>query len=315
MRLNIFSYFTLNLITNIMKKYFNLTILIMFLFVLNFQYAIGQNENTSVDQKRVIVKLENGDEYRGIVILENEEEMILSTDNGEVTLETNQIKKIEEDNYEGKYDYENLSKTHYFLNSNSIPLKKKKGYFQNAYVGMNFVNYGLTKNVSIGGGLELSSLFNGSPFLFLSSKLRFSATKNIHFGASLLLVNIGDETFMLYYGAATFGNSDFNITTGIVSSKFTGFIIPTYNISVMYRMNNKLSLMSENYFLNYDQDIRFSFFGFSGSAIINLNIYFGIHGLRWMFKKNTLDFGVLSLQINDFVDSPILPYIGYSRNF
>jgi len=301
-----------------MKRHFNLTILIMFLLGLSFQCLIGQTENTLVDKKRVIVKLENGEEYRGIVILENDGEMVLSTDSTEVTIKTAQIKKTKKDNewkYEGRYDYTNPNKTRYFFNSNAIPLEKKEGYFQNIYGGMNFVNYGLTDHISIGGGLELFSSFNGSAIWFLSPKVGFSATKNIHFSTSVFLGGIGDETFMLYYGAVTFGNSDFNITTGIGSGNLTESFIPAYNVSFMYRLNNKLSLMSENYFFHHSREISYSFLGFTINRNIILNIYLGIHGCRWMFKKNTLDFGVLSLQINDYIDSPFLPYIGYSRRF
>jgi hypothetical protein len=132
--------------------------------------------------RKVTVKMNNGEEFVGDVIKQDNEILILNSKNGELKLKVIQIEKIEEYTYLGDFLFPSSHATRYFFGPSAIPLKKGKGYYQNVYVLGNFVNVGITDNFSFGGGLEFFSTVNGRPIYFLTPKVGFEVKENVHVG-------------------------------------------------------------------------------------------------------------------------------------
>jgi hypothetical protein len=150
-------------------------IILSFLVILSFAQAKSQTsaEDLQPDQK-VIISLDNGEQYSGKFIRRDGESIVIQSSAGEFSLLISKIKSIRIDNYEGKYSFANPSDTRYFFGPSAIPLDKGKGYYQNIFLLFNFVNYGITENFSIGGGLEFISTFSaGQPIWFLTPKSWF----------------------------------------------------------------------------------------------------------------------------------------------
>ena len=246
----------------------------------------------------VIIKMKNGDEYKGTLIKEDNNRMLLKTVNGEINLIASNVSSIENYDYSGKFEFANPHDTRYFFGPTGIPIKKGKGYYQNILVTTNFFNYGLTKNISIGGGFEFISTIFGSPIWFLTPKVGFDISENIHVGGGFIMAGFADEgTATLGYGVFTLGQSETNLSIGagygLIDRELSDY--PAIMISGTHRISKSIALLSENY-------------------VIPNSFYFGIHGIRILSKKNSFDIGAIVIpEIAAAI--PALPYVGYIRVF
>jgi small nuclear ribonucleoprotein (snRNP)-like protein len=251
--------------------------------------------------ERVVVKMNNGDEFRGKILSRDQNTIVLETTNGTLNLISSNVRSINSDSYKGKFSFPNSNETRYFFGPSAIPIKQGKGYYQNVLLTSNFINIGLLKNVSIGGGFEFISLLLDSPIWFLTPKVGFKVSENSHVGGGFIMAGIGiEETATLAYGVYTFGSSETNLTVGagygLISGNFSKR--PTIMLSGTHRVGNNLALLTENYFI----------------PIGTSTNYTGILGLRVLAPKNSFDFGlVFGPQISDFI--PALPFVGYTRSF
>ena len=258
--------------------------------------------NVFSQTKTVLVTMNNGEEYKGVIVEKDKDVLLLKTVNGEIKLIASNVRSIEDYNYDGKFAFENPHDTRYFFGPSGIPIGKGEGYYQNILVVGNFVNYGITKNISIGGGLEFISTVNGRPIWFITPKVGFEISKNINIGGGIIMAGFAAEgSISLAYGVFTLGHSETNLTLGLGYGLVDGELskYPAIMISGTYRVSNSIALLTENYvFPNSVGD----------------TFYFGIHGIRILSKKNSFDIGAIIVpQLIEFV--PALPYVGYVRVF
>jgi hypothetical protein len=273
---------------------------IIFLFFLNSsQLVFSQTiSDTTKMNKQVIVKMKNGDEFKGVILKQDANSLVIQTDNGELNLIAKNVTSIEVDQYLGKFKFPNPHDTRYFFGPTGIPIKDKKGYYQNVLLTTNFVNYGITKNISIGGGFEFISTILRNPIWFLTPKIGFDVSNNVHVAGGVLVAGfVGEGSATLGYGVFTYGNSETNLSLGIGYGFMSGELSqnPAIMISGTHRLSNGIALLSENY------------------IIPNVG-FLGIQGIRIMSNKNSFDIGAIIIpQIMDFI--PALPFVGYSRSF
>ena len=118
------------------------------------------------------------------------------------------------------------------------------------------MNYGISDNFSLGGGIVPLFLFgaNTTPVWILPKVSIPISSDRFHLGAGAMfggLVGEESETLGLFYGVGTIGNRDNNMTVGI-GYGYAGDEIsrtPIINISGMERVNRRLFLLTENYFI------------------------------------------------------------------
>lgn len=278
------------------------TILVCLLvFSVNNVFTQTKTDSLKLNQA-VIIKMKNGDEYKGQIFKKDTATITLKNVNGEFTLIASKVRYINNYTYKGKFEFANPHETRYFFGPSGIPVKKGKGYYQNVLVTTNFVNYGVTKNISIGGGFEFISTILGSPVWFFTPKVGGDITESVHLGGGLLMAGFAAEgTATLGYGVITLGHSETNLSIGIGFGLTDGEIsdYPAIMISGTHRVSSSIALLTENYI----------FPNGSGEAL-----YFGIHGLRILSEKNAFDIGVIvTPEISDVI--PALPYAGYARVF
>jgi len=244
----------------------------------------------------------NGDVYKGEILSRDDKTIVLKTVNGEINLIASNVSSIENYTYEGKFGFYNPHDTRYFFGPSGIPIKKGKGYYQNILVTTNFVNYGITKNISIGGGFEFISTILGSPIWFLTPKIGFDISENIHIGGGFIMAGFAAQgSATLLYSVFTLGDSETNLSLGAGYGLIDGNLsdYPAIMLSGTHRVGKSISLLSENYFLP--------------SAFDN-SIYFGIHGIRILSEKSSFDIGAIVIsELVRFI--PALPYVGYVRTF
>ena len=259
------------------------------------------NSESSEQQPTVVVKMKDGEEYIGQVVRRDSENVVLRTANGEIHLIASNIRSIENYQYTGKYKFPNPQDTRYFFGPSGIPIKKGSGYYQNVLLTTNFVNYGITQNISVGGGFEFISTVMGQPIWFLTPKMGFELSENIHAAGGIIAGFAAEGVATLSYGVFTFGSSESNISLGagygLVDGEFSAH--PAVMVAGTRRVSNSFALLTENYLLPG---------GDEGSQ------YLGIHGIRILSRKNSFDIGAIIIP-TIASEIPALPFVGYARAF
>lgn len=261
----------------------------------------NQSDSASKEQT-VTIKMNNGDKFVGKLLKNENDSVIIKNENGEFLLMKSNVKTIVYQDESYKYKFQNPHDTRYFFTTSGIPLKKGTGYYQNVLIVLNAVNFGLTRNFSIGGGFEFISTLLGYPIWYLTPKLSFNLDEKLHVGTGVLVAGIADQGSVgLGYGVVTFGDSETNLSLGTgfgyIDSEVSPY--PVINISGMHRIGDFFSLLSENYILTNQN---------------RYPVYFGIHGIRFLSKNSSFDIGLLlNRQIAESILT--LPYIGYVRTF
>jgi hypothetical protein len=197
--------------------------------------------------------------------------------------------------------------THYIVSPTAYGLKKGQSYYENIAIFWNSYAVGLTENFSIAiGGEIISVLFTQNfPIVFFSPKLSFPFKNNK--GAFALTATIFTtpesdfKTFAFVSADLTLGsrNNNFTLGGGIGWNTEGGFkdeVVPL-TLSGMKRISQKISLISENWFIveNDFDDI---------TSIVSA-------GLRIHFNKpgSAFNVGLWRLLGTDLADVIAFPYV------
>ncbi len=231
------------------------------MYILPFS-LMAQNEQDST--KITTVLTNDGNEYNGLVIMEDDQKIVLETKElGDITILKTNIKKRSELSIDhivrGEVWPENTQSSRYFWAPNAHGLKKGEGYYQNLWVFFNQVSLGITNNFSIGFGMVPLFLFGGdaasySP-LWVTPKFSIPVKKDkFSLGVGMLAGTAGfhdDAGFGILYGVGTAGdqntNASFGLGYGYAGGNWANS--PMINISVMHRTGKRGYILSENYVL------------------------------------------------------------------
>ncbi len=298
----------------IMKNLIAIALTILATFFASNLIAQDQSYN---ENQRIIVTMDNGAIYEGTVLRETETELILTTENANISLQKNQFKKVETVEYDGDFLFRNSHGTRYFYSPTAIPLKKGEGYYQNLMLVANSANVGITDNISIGGGFEFISAISGNPILFLTPKVGFQIADKLHVGAGVRAISFDGEFYSTPFGVITYGTTESNVSIATGANITLGnpenFGFGPTVISASHRLSNRVSIMTENYLWKLNND-------FIGDVVEGNVVLFGVHGVRLHTRKSTFDFGVMTTNLLQDSDLPVdylvpIPYIGYSYAF
>ncbi len=257
------------------------------------------------------VTLHDGTVLKGVLLNETASEITLRTENvGVVTLLRSRVKEIKKYNAaqvkNGVYWFPNPHATRYFFAPSAFNLKRGEGYYQNAYIIFNSVNYGVTDNFSVGGGIEFISLFaslaTGSfqPIIFVTPKVGFKVAERVNVGGGLLYVRIPDffdsgtgNHIGLAYGVGTYGTTDHNVTLGGGFGVFEGQVTsrPIITLNGMTRVGRNISLVTENWFAPFQRH-RNTIPGVTESSYYYEGVF--SYGLRFYGEILSVDLGLIN---------------------
>ncbi len=254
--------------------------LLPFLLVIALMPAYSQESGDSVSIW--MVETIDGNEFTGNIVFEDSTGiLLLTTIYGELHIEARHINKremIRSDRLvDGQYWFGNPHATRYFFGPNVYGLKKGEGYFQNTWILLNQVNYGITDYLTLGGGVLPLFLFAGAPTpVLLTPKLSVPVVRDkFNLGAGFLFAHVlGDgSSFGIAYGASTFGNRESNWTLGAgwgfsaYDSNWDWSDRITLMLSGMTRVGKKTYLITENYYLSLGQDGSFGIIMLGGRSV------------------------------------------------
>jgi hypothetical protein len=262
-----------------------------------------------------IMETTDGNEFSGTIIQKDSTGVILLTSiYGELHVAHGNIKKlirvISDNLVEGEYWFGNPHATRYFFGPNVYGLRKGEGYYQNTWILLNQVNYGITDHLQIGGGVLPLFLFAGSPTpVLLTPKLSFPVVRDkFNLGAGLLFAHVlGDgSSFGIAYGASTFGTRESNLTLGAgwgfsaYDSNWDWSDRVTLMLSGMTRVGKKTYLITENYYLSVGEG--------ESIGIIML-------GGRSVQKRLAVDYGLVLPLGTDLGEFLAIPWLSITLPF
>lgn len=193
---------------------------------------------------------------------------IFTADLGKVHISNARIKKIQQLEYtsvkKGKYWFPNPLPGRYFFAPSAFTLSPGEGYYQNTMVALNSFNVGVTNWFSVGGGIEFFStvatltMGDFKPTFFITPKIGFKVARNFRLGAGVLYAQIVGDQYKLgtFYGIATYGNSDYNLSLGVgwgyslaQRGSWEWQKNPLITACGTARLARKLAFVTENWFL------------------------------------------------------------------
>jgi hypothetical protein len=291
------------------------------------------SEDRNMVKSAVIIKTTNNSSYFGFIIGVTSNTLIMKSsllDSFEI--QSNTIEEITLSgayvNRKGANWFSNPNATRYFFAPSAIPLKKREGYFQNAYLLANSVNIGLTNNITLGGGVVIPLLF------YITPKISYPVYKNLYLGAGILFtqafVSEVNLSAGIGYGLITVGNQEHNVTLGSgygfakFDSSYKATKMPIITFNGMSRIGKRLSLVTENWLIpraSYNVDsIWYDDNGMQYVEQIPIKKDFytlaGSLGLRFMpGVKTSVDFSVVGIRANPYQNYLFFPYLDFVYKF
>ncbi len=277
------------------------------IFILSGTICFSQNEPVS---KTYQLETKDGNTYFGQVLTSDSLKVVFKSDKlGELTIRQADIKKLtalEAKQVKGdKIWLENPQSTRYFFSPNGYGLKKGEGYYQNIWVLMNSFAVGVNDYISVGGGIIPLFLFEGSPTpVYVTAKVSVPVVKDkFNLGAGVLAGTVlgeSDTSFGIFYGIATLGSRDANISLGAGYGFAGGSLTkaPIININGMLRISPRGYLVTENYI-------------FSGESSTMVLLSFGG---RTIIKNAGLDYGLV-IPITEGSGFFAVPWLGITIPF
>jgi hypothetical protein len=190
--------------------------------------------------------------------------------------------------HDGEYWAQNPNATRLFFAPSGQMLKKGEGYFADYELFFPGFAYGVTDNLSVGGGVSLFPTGLDEQVYYFTPKVGMSFGDQIHVAAGLLFAGTRSGTGGIGYGAGTFGDGDASVTVG-VGYGFAGGDIESKPVAMLgaeKRISRRVALVTENYLLPtsdnnlvYSLCVRFigeklttdlALFNVAGSGIIGL---------------------------------------------
>jgi len=172
------------------------------------------------------------------------------------------IKSMPLSDFQNQKWFENPHSTRHFFAPTARSLQKGEGYYQNVYLLLNFVNYGITDNILIGGGATIiPGIGIEEQGYFLNPKVGFKVKDKLHLGGGaffVLLPNDSDEgsgiNAGILYGVSTYGTEENNISLGMgyAYSNEGSLDYPIAMIGGMYRISRRMAFVSENWVTAFD---------------------------------------------------------------
>lgn len=273
-------------------------------------------------QQYVKIKLNNSRSLTGrLENISSDTLVIVHANYGRVAIPGNNIFSMNESQQEpaGKWSTD-PNCTRYFFAPSSFMLKKGEGYYQNAYILSNSVNYGINDHFTIGGGIILPIIF------YVTPKVGYSLSKYIHVGAGIFAggtyLNKGIGAG-IGYGVLSLGTRDYHFTFGAgyggvyQNNLWKNTEKPIVTLSANARVSRRISLVTENWIfhLPFDKQVEreetvngVTTVYYESIGTIKKQVAISTLGGRFVWEKLSLDLGILA-PINFEEVNFVLPYI------
>jgi len=285
--------------------YFTFIIFLLIIFTQLFSasrsegvVSLGIPDSTQVQ----ILTVEDGSSFKGRIIEVGEEEIKFETKHGVLTIsifEITDLKLVSKDQLkEGKYWFPNPNCSRLFFAPTARMLKQGEGYFADYFIFFPTINYGITSNISLGGGFSiLPGADLDEQVLLFTPKVGIKTSKNMDLAIGALIVKLPESTSAgILYGVSTFGSLDNSITVGLGYGYFDDELAdkPIVVLGGETKTSRSISLVTENWIVPGIDAPVLSF------------------GLRFFGEKLSTDFALIFALEDEII---IFPYIDFVYKF
>lgn len=261
-----------------------------------------REELSHVDSSRVLpITTTDGSTFVGRVVAVHPESIELQTSSGRVTISFANMKPMASIGKPGREDwFENPNKTRLFFAPTGQMLKKGEGYFADYELFFPGVAYGVTDNISIGGGVSLFPVGLDDQIFYVTPKIGFSPSPKLHLALGGILSTVpGDNSNVgAVYGVGTVGDGDASLTSGIAygfaGSDFTSEF--ALLVGGEKRLTRRIGFVTENYIIPSSV----------GTSVVS-------GGVRFMSEKLTVDLGLVNAPSDPIF--PGFPWVSFVYKF
>ena len=245
-----------------------------------------------------IVTLTDGSTLFGRIVTVGADTVSFQTGAGTMQLSVKAIRDIRlisvEDVREGDYWFPNPNSTRLFFAPTGQQLKQGEGYVSDYELFFPGVAIGVTDNISIGGGISLFPASASDQIYYVTPKIGFSPSDQVHLAAGVLFAGTNGGTGGIYYGVGTFGDGNASLTVG-GGYGFAGGKIQSKPVGMLgaeYRIARRLAVVTENYLLPVsDNNVLYSF------------------GFRFLGEKLTTDLALANVSGSDIIGIPYVDFV------
>jgi len=255
-----------------------------------------------VDSTKIqLITLRDGSSLVGRIVAVRGDTVDFGMSVGRVPILVGDIRELKETAvgtmHDGQYWAANPNATRLFFAPSGQMLKKGEGYFADYELFFPGFAYGITDNISVGGGASLFPTGLDEQVYYFTPKLGMSFSNQIHLAAGVLFAGTKGGTGGIGYGAGTFGDGDASVTVGR-GYGFAGGDIESKPVAMLggeKRISRRVALVTENYLLPTSED--------------NLVYSFG---LRFIGEKLTTDLALFNVAGSGIIG---LPYVDFVFRF
>jgi len=252
-----------------------------------------------VDSTRVqVITMRDGSSLVGRIVSASTDSVDFQMGIGRVSVSIKDIREISETDsdsmHDGEYWFPNPNSTRLFFAPSGQMLKKGEGYFSDYALVFPGFAYGLTDNLSIGGGISIIPAALDEQIYYFTPKIGVSLSERVHVSTGVLLAGTPGGTGGVGYGVGTFGDGDASATVG-VGWGFAGGDIQSKPLAMLggeARVSRRVAFVSENYLLPISDD----------------NIIYSF-GLRFMGEKLTTDLALVNVAGSGIIGVPYVDFV------
>lgn len=281
--------------------YLTLIIFILIIFTQLFSTEkLNETINLEIpDSTQVqILTVEDGSSFIGRIIEIGEEELKFETKYGVLTFsifEITELKLVSKDQFKkGKYWFPNPNCSRLFFAPTARMLKKGEGYFADYFVFFPTFTFGVTNNITLGGGFSiLPGADLDEQIILFTPKVGLKTSKKMDLAIGALVVKLPESTSAgILYGVSTFGSLDKSVTFGLGYGYFDDELAdkPIVVLGGEYRTSRNISLVTENWLVP-EKD----------TPVISA-------GMRFFGEKISVDFALIFPMEKDVL---VFPYIDF----
>lgn len=197
----------------------------------------------------------------------------------------------------GTYYFPNPNATRLVFAPTGRMLNQGEGYFSDYWVFFPGVAFGVSNNVTLGGGM---SIFPGADeqIFYFTPKVGVLQSPKVNVAVGALFASVTDNSAGILYGVGTWGEPDASFTAGLGYGFANGDLAstPAVVIGGESRVSPRVSFVTENYLLP------------GGSMIL-------AGGLRFMGRGLSFDLALANFKESGGENFCCPPFIGFVYNF
>lgn len=206
--------------------------------------------NAQETQTEVVVVLNNGDNYVGLVTDIDTDLVSIENEDGVFSLRISRIREVRLVDSKDRTSrwYPNPSDSRLFLTQSGKMIPKGEALYQNTYIFVSNFSYGISKNFSANAGFSMIPGIGIDNQLFLvGAKLGISLNESLLLSANTNFYGVDGGSLGTIFSSLTYSKNALDVTGGLgIGFAEGGTSEPIFIFGAQYRTGKRFALLTEN---------------------------------------------------------------------